>query len=60
MPEVPSESADLRVVNAKLVATCDGSRRELPGGWVAITGGVISGVGSSSDPLPPALFPGQS
>jgi cytosine/adenosine deaminase-related metal-dependent hydrolase len=50
----PPTTADLLVVNAKLVATCDGSRRELPGGWVAITGGVISGVGSSSDPLPPA------
>lgn len=54
MPEVTSASADLLVVNAKLVATCDGARRELPGGWVAITGGVISGVGTSSDPLPAA------
>ena len=31
-------SADLLVRNAKLVATCDGSRRELPGGWVASPG----------------------
>jgi cytosine/adenosine deaminase-related metal-dependent hydrolase len=54
MPEIASASADLVVTNAKLVATCDGTRRELPGGWVAITGGVISGVGASSEPLPAA------
>src|SRR6516225_770841 len=46
--------ADLLVANAKLVATCDGSRRELPGGWVAITNGLISGVGASADPPPAA------
>ena len=50
-----SPAADLLVANAKLVATCDGSRRELPGGWVAITGGLISGVGSSLDPVPAAV-----
>ena len=49
--EIPG--AGLLVVNAKLVATCDGSRRELPGGWVAITNGLISGVGASAD-RPPA------
>jgi cytosine/adenosine deaminase-related metal-dependent hydrolase len=48
------DSADLLVRDAKLVATCDGARRELPGGWVAITAGLISGVGSSSDPAPGA------
>ena len=53
MPEA-SPAADLLVAGAKLVATCDDGRRELPGGWVAITGGLISGVGSSSDPLPSA------
>ena len=47
-------AADLVVTGAALVATCDDSRRELPGGWVAITGGLISGVGSASDPVPPA------
>jgi 8-oxoguanine deaminase len=47
-------TADLVVTGAALVATCDDSRRELPGGWVAITGGLISGVGSASDPVPPA------
>jgi len=47
-------SADLVIVNAKLVATCDGEGRELPGGWVAITGGLISGVGASTEPAPAA------
>jgi cytosine/adenosine deaminase-related metal-dependent hydrolase len=44
--------ADLLVRNALLVATVDSTRRELPGGWVAITNGLISGVGSSLD-VPP-------
>jgi len=53
---VPDEisGAGLLVVSARLVATCDGSRRELPGGWVAITNGLISGVGASADPPPAA------
>ena len=46
--------ADLLVRNAKLVATCDAAGRELAGGWVAVTGGVISGVGTSLDPEPAA------
>ena len=47
-------TADLLVRNAKLVATCDDDGRELAGGWVAITGGLVSGVGSSTDPAPAA------
>jgi cytosine/adenosine deaminase-related metal-dependent hydrolase len=46
--------ADLLVAGATLVATCDGERRELPGGWVAVTGGLISGVGAAGQPAPPA------
>ncbi|HEX3515095.1 MAG TPA: amidohydrolase family protein, partial [Trebonia sp.] len=46
--------ADLLVRNAKLVATCDAAGRELAGGWVAVTGGVISGVGASGDAEPEA------
>jgi cytosine/adenosine deaminase-related metal-dependent hydrolase len=46
--------ADLVVTGAKLVATCDERHRELPGGWVAITDGLVSGVGSSADPAPAA------
>ncbi len=47
-------TTDLLVRNALLVATVDSNRRELPGGWVAVTNGFISGVGSSSDPEPEA------
>jgi cytosine/adenosine deaminase-related metal-dependent hydrolase len=47
-------TADLLIHNARLVATVDNARRELPGGWVAITNGLISGVGSSTDPVPAA------
>src|ERR1700733_4855079 len=47
-------AADLLVRNAKLVATCDGAGRELAGGWVAVAGGLISGVGASADQEPEA------
>jgi cytosine/adenosine deaminase-related metal-dependent hydrolase len=47
-------TADLLVRGAVLVATCDADRRELSGGWVAITDGLISGVGSGGDPVPEA------
>lgn len=47
-------TADLLVHNALLIATVDEQRRELAGGWVAITDGLISAVGSSLDPLPVA------
>jgi cytosine/adenosine deaminase-related metal-dependent hydrolase len=55
-PEVPmaEPTADLLVRNARLVATCDDDGRELAGGWVAITDGLVSGVGSSTDPEPAA------
>jgi cytosine/adenosine deaminase-related metal-dependent hydrolase len=46
--------ADLLVRNAKLVATCDDGRQEIAGGWVAITGGLISGIGGPADPQPEA------
>ncbi|MGH3170351.1 MAG: amidohydrolase family protein, partial [Trebonia sp.] len=47
-------SADLLVTGAKLVATCDDERRELPGGWVSITNGLVSGTGGAADPRPKA------
>ena len=46
--------ADLLVRGAKLVATCDEQGRELPGGWVAITDGLISGLGTGTEPPPDA------
>jgi cytosine/adenosine deaminase-related metal-dependent hydrolase len=48
------ETADLLVHDADLVATVDDDRRELAGGWVAVTGGVVSGVGGPGDPRPAA------
>jgi cytosine/adenosine deaminase-related metal-dependent hydrolase len=45
---------DLVVANATLVATVDDDRREIPGGWVAVTDGLIVGLGASSDPVPTA------
>jgi cytosine/adenosine deaminase-related metal-dependent hydrolase len=38
---------DLLIRDALVVATMDDSRREIPGGWVAISGGKISGVGAA-------------
>lgn len=46
--------ADLLIRNARLVATVDATRRELPGGWVAITAGLVEAVGASTDPAPAA------
>ena len=46
--------ADLLIHNAWCVATMDGARRELNGGWVAITNGLVEAVGSATDPLPEA------
>jgi len=46
--------ADLLVRNAALVATLDDTRRELAGGWVAVTDGFITGVGGPADPVPEA------
>ena len=47
-------TADLLIHNALLVATVDDTRREIPGGWISITDGFITAVGSSVDPLPEA------
>ena len=41
---------DLVVRNAWCVATLDGERREIEGGWVAVTGGLIESVGDGSPP----------
>ena len=46
--------ADLLIRGARLLATLDNDRRELAGGWVAIDGGVISAVGTSTEPEPAA------
>ncbi|MGK5111593.1 8-oxoguanine deaminase [Geodermatophilus sp. CPCC 205506] len=46
--------ADLLVHDAELLATVDADRREIAGGWVAVTGGVVSGIGGPADPQPGA------
>jgi cytosine/adenosine deaminase-related metal-dependent hydrolase len=38
---------DLLISGARLLVTMDAGRRELPGGWVSITGGQVSGVGAA-------------
>jgi cytosine/adenosine deaminase-related metal-dependent hydrolase len=43
----PAKAADVVVVGAELVATMDDERHEVPGGWVAITDGLVSGVGGA-------------
>lgn len=50
LSETSPARADLLVRGAVLVATCDAERRELPGGWVAITDGLVSGVGTGPEP----------
>ena len=52
-PDSRSPADDLLVRDARCVATMDGERRELQGGWVAVTDGLVSGVGTA-DPPPAA------
>src|SRR3978361_192035 len=47
MTEPLPPMADLLIAGARLVVTMDAGRRELPGGWVAITGGQVSAVGAA-------------
>jgi cytosine/adenosine deaminase-related metal-dependent hydrolase len=47
-------AADLLITDAELVATVDETRREIAGGWVAVTGGVVSALGGPADPMPRA------
>ena len=45
---------DLVVRDAELLVTCDAERRELAGGWVAITDGTVEAVGPASVEPPAA------
>jgi cytosine/adenosine deaminase-related metal-dependent hydrolase len=51
--ETPAR-ADLLISDAELVATVDDARREFPGGWVAVTDGVVSALGGPADAKPEA------
>src|SRR3954464_7442858 len=56
MPRVETPArADLLITDAEMVATVDDARREIPGGWVAVTGGMISGLGGPGDDRPAAV-----
>ena len=42
--------ADLVVTERRCVATLDADRREIAGGWVSVTGGLIDAVGTGTPP----------
>jgi cytosine/adenosine deaminase-related metal-dependent hydrolase len=48
------QTADLLVHDAELIATIDDARREIAGGWIAVTDGVVTALGGSGDPMPEA------
>jgi cytosine/adenosine deaminase-related metal-dependent hydrolase len=48
------DTADLLITDAELVVTVDDTRREIAGGWVAITGGVVSALGGPGTARPAA------
>lgn len=50
-----AQTEDILIQNAGLIATVDDLRREIPGGWIACTDGIISAIGTSLDPQPDAL-----
>lgn len=45
-------NADLLIHDAWAIATVDDDRREITGGWVAVTDGLVSGIGGPDDPRP--------
>ncbi|HWW54430.1 MAG TPA: 8-oxoguanine deaminase [Acidimicrobiales bacterium] len=51
---MPETAVDLLVVGAELLATVDDEEREISGGWLATTGGLISAIGGPDDSLPSA------
>lgn len=53
--ELHARPADLLVTGAELVATVDAERREIAGGWVAVTDGLVSAIGGPLDAMPPAV-----
>lgn len=52
--EVLSTEADLVLNNALLIATVDDQRREIPGGWISVSNGRITAIGTSQDAPPSA------
>src|SRR3954468_2350820 len=52
--DAPMQTADLLVHDAELIPTVDAGRREIAGGWIAVTGGVVAALGGPGDPVPQA------
>jgi cytosine/adenosine deaminase-related metal-dependent hydrolase len=48
------QTADLLVHDAELIATVDDARREITGGWIAVTDGAVSALGGPGDAHPDA------
>jgi cytosine/adenosine deaminase-related metal-dependent hydrolase len=48
------QTPTLLVHDAELIATVDDARREIAGGWIAVTGGVVTALGGPGDPQPEA------
>ncbi len=51
-PPPPASTTDLVIAGAELVVTMDADRTEIPGGWVAITDGVVRSVGGPGSEPP--------
>lgn len=54
MAQPVSAACDLLLTNADLIATVDAQRREIPNGWIAITGNRIVAIGGVADQAPEA------
>ncbi|MEM9651213.1 MAG: 8-oxoguanine deaminase [Actinomycetota bacterium] len=50
----PGRKPELLIKDCRLLATVDDARRELAGGWLSVSGGVIAAIGRSTDPPPDA------
>lgn len=53
---VDASPPDVVIVNARCVATLDDARREIDGGWVAITEGIVTAVGAGAPPQAPMVL----
>ena len=54
MKTASADSADLLVHDAEVLATVDDDRREIRGGWVAVSDGLVTAIGGPADPPPAA------
>lgn len=52
MADSTAPMADLVVTGSELLVTMDGERREIPGGWAAVTAGFVSAIGGAGEEPP--------